>query len=146
MHISPYNILCVCVFSCTVPYPHNVVDHILYMFALDKPRVICDESKMTVEVNKDSLKGLRENHLRLNDPTCRLETHSNSTHVIAVVPLSGCGTLVEVTELVCLCCFFSFFTCSVRTEHINSYTFCRKMKTTSFSRMKSPPGSTEAQP
>ncbi|XP_019119063.1 CUB and zona pellucida-like domain-containing protein 1 [Larimichthys crocea] len=64
----------------------------------DKPRVICDESKMTVEVNKDSLKGLRENHLRLNDPTCRLETHSNSTHVIAVVPLSGCGTLVEEDE------------------------------------------------
>ncbi|TKS70520.1 Liprin-alpha-1 LAR-interacting protein 1 [Collichthys lucidus] len=50
---------------------------------------------MTVKINKGSLKGLRENHLRLNDPTCSLETHSNSTHVIAVVPFSGCGTCSE---------------------------------------------------
>ncbi|KAG8001106.1 CUB and zona pellucida-like domain-containing protein 1 [Nibea albiflora] len=64
----------------------------------DKPRVICDESKMTVEISKGSLKGLRENNLRLNDPACSLETHSNSTHVVAVVPLSGCGTLVEEDE------------------------------------------------
>ncbi|XP_054475813.1 ZP domain-containing protein-like [Anoplopoma fimbria] len=58
--------------------------------------VICTESTMTVEVEKSSFSGLHEDHLRLNDATntaCRLR--SNSTHVFAVIPLSGCGTEIE---------------------------------------------------
>ncbi|KAG7219507.1 hypothetical protein INR49_019031 [Caranx melampygus] len=47
---------------------------------------------MTVHVEKSSFDGLHEDHLRLNDPSnvaCSLHTHSNSTHVIAVVPLNA---------------------------------------------------------
>ena len=63
-----------------------------------KANVICDETAMTVEVNKSSFRGL-EGHLRLNDPSnvaCSLESQQNSTHIIAVIPLSGCGTEIEV--------------------------------------------------
>lgn len=54
---------------------------------------------MTVHVEKSSFNGLHEDNLRLNDPSniaCSLQTHSNSTHVIAVVPLNACGTQIEV--------------------------------------------------
>lgn len=60
--------------------------------------VVCDESSMTVHVEKSSFDGLHEDHLRLSDPSniaCSLQTHSNSTHVIAVVPLNACGTQIE---------------------------------------------------
>ncbi|XP_070699101.1 uncharacterized protein [Pempheris klunzingeri] len=68
-----------------------------------KPRqfeanVICGESTMRVEVEKSSLSGLHEDHLRLSDPSntaCSLQRYSNSTHVIAVVPLNACGTQIE---------------------------------------------------
>ncbi|XP_070763457.1 uncharacterized protein [Enoplosus armatus] len=63
-----------------------------------KANVICNQSSMMVEVEKSLLSGLHEDHLRLNDPTnmaCSLQTHSNSTHVIAVVPLNACGTQIE---------------------------------------------------
>ncbi|XP_028256888.1 uncharacterized protein LOC114432951 isoform X2 [Parambassis ranga] len=70
-----------------------------------KPRVranvICGESSMRVEVAKSEFSGIHENHLRLSDPTntiCSLQTHSNSTHVIAVVPLNACGTQIEEDE------------------------------------------------
>ncbi|KAJ8344293.1 hypothetical protein SKAU_G00316220 [Synaphobranchus kaupii] len=49
---------------------------------------------MTVEVEKSSIIGLNEDHLRLNDPTCT--PISNSTHVIAAMSLSSCGT--QLTE------------------------------------------------
>ncbi|KAL7406897.1 hypothetical protein ABVT39_028201 [Epinephelus coioides] len=65
---------------------------------LVKANVICDESTMTVEVEKASFPRLHEDHLRLNDPVntaCSLQTNSNSTHIIAVVPLSACGTQIE---------------------------------------------------
>ncbi|XP_029353852.1 uncharacterized protein LOC115040881 isoform X3 [Echeneis naucrates] len=60
--------------------------------------VVCTESTMTVHVDKSSLRGLHEDHLRLSDPlntACSLETHSNSTHIIAVIPLNACGTQIE---------------------------------------------------
>ncbi|KAG8001107.1 ZP domain-containing protein [Nibea albiflora] len=66
-----------------------------------KSNVICNESTMTVEVEKSSFAGLDEDHLRLSDPTntaCSLQTHSNSTHIIGVIPLNACGTQIEEDE------------------------------------------------
>ncbi|KAF7668425.1 hypothetical protein LDENG_00012860, partial [Lucifuga dentata] len=63
-----------------------------------KTNVICHESTMTVEVDKSTFFGLHEDHLRLIDPSntaCSLQTHSNSTHVKAVIPLNACGTEIE---------------------------------------------------
>ncbi|KAJ8344295.1 hypothetical protein SKAU_G00316240 [Synaphobranchus kaupii] len=59
-----------------------------------KANVVCTETTMTVEVEKSSIIGLHEDHLRLNDPTCT--PISNSTHVIAAMSLSSCGT--QLTE------------------------------------------------
>ena len=66
-----------------------------------KTNVICSESTMTVEVEKASLSGFHEDRLQLSDPTniaCSLQQHSNSTHVVAVIPLNACGTQLEVTK------------------------------------------------
>ncbi|CAK6978955.1 Hypothetical predicted protein [Scomber scombrus] len=66
-----------------------------------KTNVICGESTMTVEVEKSSLSGFHEDRLQLSDPTntaCSLNSHSNSTHVIAVIPLNACGTQLEEDE------------------------------------------------
>ncbi|XP_042264271.1 uncharacterized protein LOC121895289 [Thunnus maccoyii] len=66
-----------------------------------KTNVICSESTMTVEVEKSSLSGFHEDRLQLSDPTniaCSLQHHSNSTHVIAVIPLNACGTQLEEDE------------------------------------------------
>lgn len=55
---------------------------------------------MLVTVNKSTLLGVREDHLRLNDVVntgCRLT--SNSTHVIGVVPLNACGTQIRVRRV-----------------------------------------------
>ncbi|XP_061521229.1 uncharacterized protein LOC133395932 [Phycodurus eques] len=63
-----------------------------------KAKVTCTESSMTVEVEKASLQGIQVDHLRLSDPgniECSLQRHSNSTHVIAVIPLNSCGTQLE---------------------------------------------------
>ncbi|XP_061669382.1 LOW QUALITY PROTEIN: ZP domain-containing protein-like [Syngnathoides biaculeatus] len=63
-----------------------------------KVKVTCTESSMRVEVEKTSLHGIHIDHLRLSDPgniECSLQRHSNSTHVIAVIPLNACGTQVE---------------------------------------------------
>lgn len=62
--------------------------------------VTCNETSMTVELDKSSFKGLSEDHLRLNDPSstaCSL--HSNGTHVIGVIPLNACGTQIEVMQI-----------------------------------------------
>ncbi|KAJ3593171.1 hypothetical protein NHX12_005507 [Muraenolepis orangiensis] len=55
---------------------------------------------MTVELDKSSFNGLSEDHLRLNDPsdTAVCSLHSNSTHVIGVIPLNACGTQIEEDE------------------------------------------------
>lgn len=63
-----------------------------------KAKVICSESTMTVEVEKSDLAGLHEDHLRLNEDAniaCSLQSNSNSTHVVAVIPLNACGTQIE---------------------------------------------------
>ncbi|XP_024911545.1 ZP domain-containing protein-like [Cynoglossus semilaevis] len=60
--------------------------------------VICHESSMTVIVEKASFPRLSEDHLQLSDPSntlCSLQTHSNNTHIIGVVPLNACGTQIE---------------------------------------------------
>ncbi|XP_071387950.1 uncharacterized protein [Centroberyx affinis] len=60
--------------------------------------VICSESTMRVEVDKSTFPRLHEDNLRLNDPSntvCSLQSHSNSTHVIAIFPLNACGTQIE---------------------------------------------------
>ncbi|CAL8244143.1 unnamed protein product [Lota lota] len=61
-----------------------------------KANVICNETSMTVELEKAAFKRLEEDHLRLNDPSniaCRL--HSNGTHVIGFIPLNECGTMIK---------------------------------------------------
>nr|XP_046253215.1 uncharacterized protein LOC124063513 isoform X2 [Scatophagus argus] len=61
--------------------------------------VICTESTMTVVVERSSIPGIDVNRLRLSDPAntaCSL--HSNSTHVIGVIPLNACGTQIEEDE------------------------------------------------
>ncbi|XP_031668267.1 uncharacterized protein LOC116359573 [Oncorhynchus kisutch] len=63
-----------------------------------KAKVVCDETKMTVEVEKSSVTEIHEDHLRLNDPSnsaCDLQRLSNSTHIIGVIPLNACGTQIE---------------------------------------------------
>ncbi|XP_034715033.1 uncharacterized protein LOC117935911 isoform X8 [Etheostoma cragini] len=63
-----------------------------------KSHVICGESSMTVSVEKSSFRGLSEENLRLSDSSntaCSLQRHSNSTHIVAVVPLNACGTQIE---------------------------------------------------
>ncbi|KAK5608069.1 hypothetical protein CRENBAI_005149 [Crenichthys baileyi] len=63
--------------------------------------VTCTESTMKVEVEKASLFGLQEDHLRLSDPSntiCSLDRLSNSTHIVAIIPLNGCGTQIEEDE------------------------------------------------
>ncbi|XP_041697023.2 CUB and zona pellucida-like domain-containing protein 1 [Coregonus clupeaformis] len=53
---------------------------------------------MTVEVEKSSIPGVNEGHLRLSDPSnsaCDLQRLSNSTHIIGVIPLNACGTQLE---------------------------------------------------
>lgn len=54
---------------------------------------------MTVEVEKSYLIRRNEDNLHLNnfeDPSCSLKTHSNTTHLVAVVPLNTCGTVIDV--------------------------------------------------
>ncbi|KAK7944855.1 hypothetical protein WMY93_000583 [Mugilogobius chulae] len=61
--------------------------------------VTCHESSMIVEVEKATLPRIHYDHLQLSDPSnsvCSLQTHSNSTHIVAIVPLNACGTQIEV--------------------------------------------------
>nr|XP_019961834.1 PREDICTED: ZP domain-containing protein-like isoform X2 [Paralichthys olivaceus] len=63
-----------------------------------KSHVICSESSMTVSVEKASFPQLHEDHLKLSDPSntaCSLQRQSNSTHIIATIPLNACGTQIE---------------------------------------------------
>ncbi|XP_058858125.1 uncharacterized protein LOC131701833 [Acipenser ruthenus] len=56
----------------------------------------CTDTTMTLYISKSSVRGLHENHLRLNDPTCSVT--SNGSHIIASVSLNSCGTTLEETE------------------------------------------------
>ncbi|KAE8297751.1 hypothetical protein D5F01_LYC04392 [Larimichthys crocea] len=63
--------------------------------------VTCNETTMTVEVEKTYLIRKNKDNLHLNDfrdPSCNLTRLSNSTHVVAVMSLNTCGTLVEEDE------------------------------------------------
>ncbi|XP_061743479.1 uncharacterized protein LOC133543080 isoform X1 [Nerophis ophidion] len=60
--------------------------------------VTCAESNMMVEIRKASLQRIHFDHLQLSDSSnveCDLQRHSNSTHVVAVIPLNSCGTQLE---------------------------------------------------
>ena len=62
----------------------------------------CNETSMTVELDKASFNGLSEDHLQLIDSSstaCSL--HSNGTHVIGIIPLNACGTTIEVMQILC---------------------------------------------
>ncbi|XP_042162185.1 uncharacterized protein LOC121840825 isoform X2 [Oncorhynchus tshawytscha] len=51
---------------------------------------------MTVAVEKASIVGLYEDHLRLNDPSCSLSC--NSSHIFRTLALNTCGTQLEEEE------------------------------------------------
>lgn len=74
------------------------VHHAIVLCITGEANVICSETTMTVEVKKSSIIGLHEDHLRLNDPSCTL--NSNGTHVRGTISLNSCGTQLEVTSLV----------------------------------------------
>ncbi|KAM9765033.1 uncharacterized protein ACNS7B_022243 [Menidia menidia] len=60
--------------------------------------VTCNETTMTIEMEKTSVIRSHEGSLRLNsftDSSCNLTKNSNSTHLVGVMPLSSCGTLIE---------------------------------------------------
>ncbi|XP_057703273.1 uncharacterized protein LOC130922448 [Corythoichthys intestinalis] len=64
-------------------------------------KVTCYQSSMKVEVEKASLSGIHVENLRVNDASnilCNLQTNSNSTHVVGIIPLNSCGTLLEEDE------------------------------------------------
>ncbi|KAM9411674.1 ZP domain-containing protein-like isoform 1-T2 [Salvelinus alpinus] len=63
---------------------------------VSKASVVCNETSMTVAVEKASIVGLYEDHLRLNDPSCSLS--SNSSHVFRTLALNTCGTQLEEEE------------------------------------------------
>nr|XP_006004402.1 PREDICTED: uncharacterized protein LOC102364909 [Latimeria chalumnae] len=58
--------------------------------------VICTDTTMTLLLLKSSIRGVHENHLRLNDQNCMLT--SNASHIIASISLNSCGTEIEETE------------------------------------------------
>ncbi|XP_051234770.1 ZP domain-containing protein [Dicentrarchus labrax] len=61
-----------------------------------KSNVVCTDSTMKIEVEKAP--SVHEDHLKLNDPAggaCSLKKLSTRTHIIAVFPLTACGTQME---------------------------------------------------
>ncbi|XP_029933848.1 deleted in malignant brain tumors 1 protein-like [Myripristis murdjan] len=63
--------------------------------------VHCNETTMSVEVEKSYLVRRNEHILHLkdvNDPACNLAAQSNSTHLVATMSLNTCGTTVEEDE------------------------------------------------
>uniref|UniRef100_A0A8C9Z038 ZP domain-containing protein n=2 Tax=Sander lucioperca TaxID=283035 RepID=A0A8C9Z038_SANLU len=67
----------------------------------DETTVTCNETTITVEVEKSYLIRHNEGKLHLNDfsnASCDLKTHSNTTHLVAVMSLNTCGTTVEEDE------------------------------------------------
>ncbi|TDH17484.1 hypothetical protein EPR50_G00008880 [Perca flavescens] len=67
----------------------------------DETTVTCNETTITVEVEKSYLIRHNEGKLHLNDfsdASCNLTTRSNTTHLVAVMSLNTCGTTVEEDE------------------------------------------------
>lgn len=65
--------------------------------------VTCNETTIKVEVEKTSIIRQHENNLHLNnvgDSSCNLTRLSNATHLVAVMALNACGTMVEVRLIV----------------------------------------------
>lgn len=63
--------------------------------------VTCNETTMTVEVEKSFLIRRNEDNLHLNDfkdSSCNLTARSNTTHLVAVMSLNTCGTVIEEDE------------------------------------------------
>eukprot|EP00066_Takifugu_rubripes_P018824 XP_011608090.1 PREDICTED: uncharacterized protein LOC101073303 [Takifugu rubripes] len=63
--------------------------------------VTCNETTIKVEVEKTSIIRQHENNLHLNnvgDSSCNLTRLSNATHLVAVMALNACGTMVEEDE------------------------------------------------
>ncbi|XP_027136823.1 uncharacterized protein LOC109142424 isoform X1 [Larimichthys crocea] len=58
-----------------------------------KATVQCLPNKMVVALEKASMPGIDENYLKLRDQSCSLT--SNSTHIMATMSLSTCGTKLE---------------------------------------------------
>ncbi|XP_035991564.1 CUB and zona pellucida-like domain-containing protein 1 [Fundulus heteroclitus] len=61
-------------------------------------KVTCNETTMSVEVEKTFLIRRNEDILHFNeftDSSCNLSTLSNTSHLVAVMSLDSCGTLVE---------------------------------------------------
>ncbi|XP_058485763.1 ZP domain-containing protein-like [Solea solea] len=64
-------------------------------------RVTCNETTITVEVEKSYLIRRNEDNLHLDkftDSSCNLTLLSNTTHLVASMPLGSCGTHVEEDE------------------------------------------------
>ncbi|XP_061091677.1 uncharacterized protein LOC133124462 [Conger conger] len=57
--------------------------------------VVCNEKTMTIAVERSLVHGLNGTSLSLLDPSCTVS--SNNTHVFAITPLDGCGTLTNGT-------------------------------------------------
>lgn len=63
--------------------------------------VTCNETTITVEVEKSYLIRRNEENLHLNDfsdSSCNLTKLSNTTHLVAVMSLNTCGTSIEEDE------------------------------------------------
>eukprot|EP00064_Thunnus_orientalis_P014960 superscaffoldBa00002690_g15008 len=86
-------------------YRHQIYQSELRCVIVDvghhETTVTCNETTITVEVEKSYLIRRNEDNLHLNDftdPSCNLTTSSNSTHLVAVMSLNTCGTLIEEDE------------------------------------------------
>ncbi|MBN3279825.1 CUZD1 protein, partial [Polyodon spathula] len=73
-----------------------VVNENMFCPTIGEADIECTDTTMTLYISKSSVRGLHENHLRLNDPTCSVT--SNGSHIIASVSLNSCGTKLEETE------------------------------------------------
>ncbi|KAM9765034.1 uncharacterized protein ACNS7B_022254 [Menidia menidia] len=77
---------------------HSEMRCVTVYVARHEATVTCNETTMTIEIEKTSVIRSHEGSLHLNsftDSSCNLTKNSNSTHLVGVMPLSSCGTLIE---------------------------------------------------
>ncbi|XP_056594685.1 uncharacterized protein LOC130413469 [Triplophysa dalaica] len=55
--------------------------------------ILCEDNSISIAVQKNSMKGIDQNWLKLRDPTCSLT--SNETHILGTMSLNTCGTTIE---------------------------------------------------
>ncbi|XP_057707332.1 uncharacterized protein LOC130925722 [Corythoichthys intestinalis] len=82
-----------------------------------KTAVTCRANQMMITIERSTLSDVDVNQLSLNDPSC-LVTY-NTTHIMASVLFSNCGTTVEEEEE------YIFFQNEIRTSHDPSKTVFR---------------------